>query len=607
MNVRTKSYEYSLVTILILGVAAAVIGAGLVSWSDVSFLWGIVAWTVALVATAASLGLSFPIQTLHRVGRDTTGGARYERLRRWNRVKVSSILLNLLLILAGIVLATAALSRVGVVHVELDAIGAHRALAILVLGLLGTSTFAHYHALRMDLKPDRSGAMRILTFTTLQVAVAVTLLGVYIASRPGPVELLMTFRPHDAVMLHLASAIMVGVVTMIARGLPTLYVLLSDDHGAYAGRDYMSRQKSVVMPTVVAFTLMFGFLLLMIVFGAGALGAVQQVTSNKSILLLLLLIVIAAVAGLSMSLVISRQEDRVVLYRQQTPKEKREQIVLVSISAMLAIGFAVAAFSLKGGGNVFSLPQHRWLDLASISVLAAVGPLGFHASTKHRRTRDMELRFPDFLRDLASSHKGGLTLVQAVHVAARGEYGALSAEVKKMADQLSWNVGFEEAFERFGERVATSLTQRTVSLVLEAGRSGGNTTDILLAAARDAREIKTLERERRLSMSVYTTVIYVTFLVFLFVVGVLYDQFVPQILNAGQAVAESDLADVGLSLTGVDIDDYRTFYFSAGIVQAIGNGMMAGLMGSGRGVLGLRHAFIMVLLTYISFAFIMGV
>ncbi len=605
MNVRTKTYEYSLMTAGALGLVAALAGGILVSWSNNIYVWGIAAWTVALLAIAATLGMSFPIPMLHRIGRDTTGGARYERLRRWNRVKVSSVLLNLLLILGGIVFVVAILSRFGVVHVELDAIGAHRALAILILGVLGTSAYAHYHALRMDLRPDRSGATRIMVYSTLQVAVAVALLGIYIASRPGAVDLVLTFRPEDAVILHLTSALLIGVVTMVARGLPTLYVLLSDDQSAYAGRDYMSRQKSVVMPTVVAFTLLFVFLLLMIVFGAGALGAVQQVTSNRSILLLLLLIVLAAGAGLAMSLVISRQEDRVVLYRQQTPKEKREQIILVAVSALLAILFAFSAFALKNGSNVLSLPQHRWLDLASLAVLSAVGPVGFHASTKHRRTREMELRFPDFLRDLASSHKGGLTLVQAVHVAARGEYGALSAEVKKMADQLSWNVGFEEAFERFGERVATPLTQRTVSLVLEAGRSGGNTTDILLAAARDAREIKTLEKERRLSMGVYTTVIYVTFLVFLFVVGVLYDQFVPQILNAGQAVADSDLADVGLSLTGVDIDDYRTFYFTAGVVQAIGNGMMAGLMGSGRGVLGLRHAFIMVLMTYVSFAFVM--
>lgn len=33
--------------------------------------------------------------------------------------------------------------------------------------------------------------------------------------------------------------------------------------------------------------------------------------------------------------------------------------------------------------------------------------------------------------------------------------------------------------------------------MLEAGRSGGNTTTVPLAAARDARELKSMEQERR--------------------------------------------------------------------------------------------------------------
>ncbi len=607
MAIPSKNQEYALVVTLVAGLVATIVGVGFIAWNNTSFPPGVAVLAAGVAATATSITLGFPVLHFHHLGARTTGGTRYERMRRWNRVKVSSVLLNLLLILGTLVLAAAVLSRTGVIDVRLHVIGVHRALGVLVLGIVGSAAYAHYQSLRIDLKADRSGSTRIITFTALQAAVAFSALGVYLAYRTTPLSLVVTLEPGDAIVLLLTSTVLVGAVTMVARGLPTLYVLVSDEQSAYLGRDYASRQKSVVMPTLVAFTLLFVFLMLMILFGAGAVGALQQVTTNRSILLVLLLIVFAAVAGLSMSLVIARQEDRIVLYHTKTPREKQQELVLVALSAVVTLFLGASAFLLFRDTHVFGLPQHRWLDLAAFALMGAVGPYGFYAAHKHKRIRDMEQRFPDFLRDLASSHKGGLTLVQSVHVAARGQYGSLTPEVKKMSDQLSWNVSFEEAFARFAERVNTPLAQRTISLILEAGRSGGSTTDILLAAARDARELKTLERQRHLSMSVYTTVIYVTFFVFLFVVGVLYDRFVPQILSAGQASAQSSLGDVGLSLTGVTLEQYRTFYFSAAAVQAIGNGMMAGLMGSGKGLLGLRHAFIMILATYIAFAFIMGV
>jgi hypothetical protein len=40
-------------------------------------------------------------------------------------------------------------------------------------------------------------------------------------------------------------------------------------------------------------------------------------------------------------------------------------------------------------------------------------------------------------------------------------------------------------------------------------------------------------------------------------------------------------------------------------VQGLGDGVVAGLLGSGRAVLGLRHGFAMVLASYVTFAFLL--
>jgi flagellar protein FlaJ len=239
--------------------------------------------------------------------------------------------------------------------------------------------------------------------------------------------------------------------------------------------------------------------------------------------------------------------------------------------------------------------------------MAALGPYGFYAASRHRRVKRLEERFPDFLRDIAASRKAGLTLTAAVTIASRGEYGALTPEIVKMADQLSWDVPFEEALQRFGDRVRTPLVQRAVSLVVEAGRSGGNVTEVLLAAARDAREIKNLENERHVTMGLYTVVIYVTFLVFLGVAAVLYATFIPNILHSSSAASAAGARGfAGVRFTALSLEDYRVFYFLAALVQGMGNGFVAGMFGSGKYLDGLRHAFVMVLLTWVVFAVLLA-
>jgi flagellar protein FlaJ len=264
------------------------------------------------------------------------------------------------------------------------------------------------------------------------------------------------------------------------------------------------------------------------------------------------------------------------------------------------------AGALFAGIGLLGIPTTRWLDFLTFALLVFIGPYGFYAAARRGRVKRLEERFPDFLRDLAANRKAGLTLPAAVKIASKGEYGALTPEIVRMADQLSWNVAFDEALERFGERAKTPLIQRAVALILEASRTGGNVTDVLLAAARDAREIKNLETERATSMLLYTAIIYIAFLVFLGIAGTLYGTFVPQIAAATAGVGGGSSSQVaGLSVGKISVDEYRTFYFVATLVQAVGNGVVAGVMESGRAVMGLRHSFIMVLFTYVTFAFIL--
>ena len=141
---------------------------------------------------------------------------------------------------------------------------------------------------------------------------------------------------------------------------------------------------------------------------------------------------------------------------------------------------------------------------------------------------------------------------------------------------------------------------------------------VLEAAADDTKEIQLLQRERKIQMSLYVAVIFVSFVVFLVVILIVYATFVPQMkkmaLNQNtdggggeeseteEAVAASGAA---FSPTDVDFDEIKFIFIGAALVHAIGDGLVAGLMGSGKMTDGLKLSFAMVMIVFVIFIFIM--
>lgn len=246
------------------------------------------------------------------------------------------------------------------------------------------------------------------------------------------------------------------------------------------------------------------------------------------------------------------------------------------------------------------------IDWLVILILAATGPYGFYEFARVKHLRKMEEKLPDFLRDLAEYWKGGLSMTDAIDTLSKGEYGELTPEVRKMSVQLSWGVAFSDVLRMFGERVNTGLVRRAVSLVQEANRAGGKIADILMAAANDAREIKWLERERQSNMSIYVAIIYMSFGVFLAVIAIIAAQFLPAIVAATQSLGGSTTIG-SVQIKELDRSFVVGLFFASALVQSIGSGMVGGVMGEGEVSAGLKHIFIMVMISYVVFRVLVGI
>jgi len=348
-------------------------------------------------------------------------------------------------------------------------------------------------------------------------------------------------------------------------------------------------------------------LLSFLLIGGVATGRIAQGDSRTSNVILVFYIV-AAVAMLVLIVArflqhrfiaerARRQEQGEVIARRRMTKEQLANLFIYSLSGLFAFLCVIIGVLTFLQRTVFR--PYLGTDFLILAFLIGVGPFGFRRAVAMNRIRAMDDKFPDFLRDLAEGLRAGMTLPRALHASSKGVYGALTPEIRQMSAQVEWGVSFPEALSRFSLRVKTPLIQRTVSLVNEASKAGGNVIDILTAASNDAREIKQIIEDRRRQMGIYSVIIYVAFLVFLVVIFILAAQFLPSFQTAVKGASGAQVG--GLRFAPFDSTTYVSIFFHAALIQGIGGGLVAGVMTEGHPLGGLKHSFIMTIMSWVFF------
>jgi flagellar protein FlaJ len=289
------------------------------------------------------------------------------------------------------------------------------------------------------------------------------------------------------------------------------------------------------------------------------------------------------------------------------------QKAIVAMSSLLLVLFLFIGF--LNGINSVNLafregqrPLERFLYWFVVAAMAFIGPYGFYLAKKHRGIKLIERRLPDFLRDVAEAGRFGMTLAEAIVVSSGGRYGKLTPEIKKMAAQIAWGVPATEALRLFSNRVKTPMVQRVVAIIVKSSDAGGDVADVLTMVSHDTKEHQLTEDERRIAMSTYIAVIYISFMVFLVTIWILNVTFLPKMLEASGALAQGDSALVGGSPLAQNLPEVvyniKVAFFIAMIVHAIGDGILAGVLDTGKIPNGMRHSFIMLLIAFFAFLFI---
>jgi flagellar protein FlaJ len=285
----------------------------------------------------------------------------------------------------------------------------------------------------------------------------------------------------------------------------------------------------------------------------------------------------------------------------QVLTERPENILVVCIPLSLLLFIGGTFFMVRSYGMSVFFKTTSIDDLAVFAVLITIVPLALIDLKEQMRVKNLENALPNFFRDLAGMNDSGMNLPSAVHIVASAEYGTLTPHIRKLDNAMSWGIGFVEALYHFGQGLGTKVADRSVDLIAKASRAGGDVSEVLRAAAKDTFEVVNLQQERANNMIIYVVIVLVAFAVFCGVIAILVSTFLTTMATAGAKAVGSGAVGFG---GVVDLFLYKRLFSHAAMLQGFFSGLVAGQMGEGRFVGGLKYSAVMLLIAWVVFRFI---
>jgi len=285
---------------------------------------------------------------------------------------------------------------------------------------------------------------------------------------------------------------------------------------------------------------------------------------------------------------------------------KESKILCTSIAIAILL-FALGLISKDPGvlGN-----------LIIIAVFIILVPQFLVRYRKFREIRNMESRFPAFLRDLTESLTAGLPLHKALISTSKVHYGPLSKEIEKMVNQLSWNVPLDNVLEQFSERIKSSKRMYlAVKIIRESYFSGGDIKSTLNYLVENQITLSEATKEKSSMLNQYVVLMYAITILFLIIIVFINKLMIPM-FEMSQQITESGLSNPcdscrgfecsicglfqGVAKTIFNIDEtsiasyYVSLFFFLSIVQSFFAGLVAGQISEGSVTAGLKHSLILV-------------
>lgn len=239
--------------------------------------------------------------------------------------------------------------------------------------------------------------------------------------------------------------------------------------------------------------------------------------------------------------------------------------------------------------------------MVGIGILVGVAPFIFSLILQNRLNSEKEDMFLEFTRNLVESVKVGTPISKSILNIKGKSYGALSENVEKLANQISLGIPLHTALEVFSRDVNNKTISRSLTLIGEAERAGGNIGQILEEVTGAVKTSDKLKKERLSSISTLSVQGYIIFIIFMIIIIVMQFKILPLVSGIGGTGSGLDaLAGLGAgggTSTGTQEISLPFLYLL--LVQGLFSGLAIGKLGEGNIKAGIKHSFALMVMSFL--------
>ncbi|WP_254831902.1 type II secretion system F family protein [Haloglomus salinum] len=292
-----------------------------------------------------------------------------------------------------------------------------------------------------------------------------------------------------------------------------------------------------------------------------------------------------------------RLADPTAVFREYPPATL---LATVPLAVVLLGGIVTTGLADPTPAAFIDAPVSTTALLVVAPFLLVSVPLSLFHELARRRSESISRRLPDALDILASANQMGVGLVEGLDLVARNLSGRLAVELRRVSNDIRWNNDIRRALLGLADRLQVSQLTRTCKILAEGSRSTGDLHRVLDIAAEDTRHRYRLARDRQQTLSSYTAVVIIGFLVYLAVIVIINESFLGPITGSGLTTGDSGPVTISQGA----VDAYRTLFFHSAIIQAVGTGLITGKLSDNAVLTGLKYSIALVLVAFGVFLFL---
>jgi flagellar protein FlaJ len=242
-----------------------------------------------------------------------------------------------------------------------------------------------------------------------------------------------------------------------------------------------------------------------------------------------------------------------------------------------------------------------------IGVLAGVSPFVISLINETRDETEKEEMFLEFTRNLVESVKTGTPISKSIMNLKDKGYGVLGINIKKLANQISLGIPLNMALQVFAKDVNNKTVSRTIILIGQAEKAGGDIGEILEAVAEAVTISDKLKKERKAAISTLVVQGYIIFFVFMIIILIMQFQILPMvsgIADLGSLGGGGGLGGIGGAIGSgggepVNQAEMANSFLYLLLIQGFFTGLTIGKLGEGGLKAGIKHSFALMFISFV--------